>query len=369
MGVGVVSRNGVAAATELAYEERCRIMLIASRRQVDGAELGGGYVEGWSTDAFADYVRARDPSGRVALCRDHGGPWQHPSELGTDDASAVASALASYARDLRAGFELLHIDTTATLEGDVENDAAVERLLRVYAQVAELAEHDGRHVGFEVSLGAEGAEVTPAAPFAARLRGLIGELGTRGLPIPRFVVTATGTKVRGRANVGAIADRERRSAARPQLKALARACRAAGTALKAHNCDYLGTEGWNTLRGSGVAAANVAPEYGIAETRALVELLRSRGLASAANDFLTMAYDSGAWRKWVRGAPALPAMELGLLAGHYLFSTPEGGSIRALAADELDGGVDELDERLKACVKAVIRRHLRALPRWRRFTR
>src|SRR5918911_5085619 len=77
IGVGVVSRQVVDAALEVAAETDREVMLIASRRQVDDGRIGCGYVEGWTTARFARYVQSRDPDRRVKLCRDHGGPWQH----------------------------------------------------------------------------------------------------------------------------------------------------------------------------------------------------------------------------------------------------------------------------------------------------
>src|ERR671923_2128077 len=64
IGVGVVSRQVVDAAVEVAAETDREILLIASRRQVDDARIGCGYVEGWTTGRFARYVRSRDPDRR-----------------------------------------------------------------------------------------------------------------------------------------------------------------------------------------------------------------------------------------------------------------------------------------------------------------
>ena len=47
-----MSRNGVHAAIRLAYRHQRPVMLIASRSQIECTELGGGYVEGWSTETF-----------------------------------------------------------------------------------------------------------------------------------------------------------------------------------------------------------------------------------------------------------------------------------------------------------------------------
>ena len=48
-------------------------MMIASRRQIDSEEFGGGYVNNWSTKSFADYVKKKDKKNFIILSRDHGG--------------------------------------------------------------------------------------------------------------------------------------------------------------------------------------------------------------------------------------------------------------------------------------------------------
>lgn len=56
LGVGPISINCVDAAIELANENDVPMFLIASRRQIDSEQFGGGYVENWSTKQFANYV-------------------------------------------------------------------------------------------------------------------------------------------------------------------------------------------------------------------------------------------------------------------------------------------------------------------------
>ena len=55
--------------------------MIASRRQIDSSELGGGYVNNWTTESFSNYVKKKDKKKNVVLCRDHGGPWQNNLEI------------------------------------------------------------------------------------------------------------------------------------------------------------------------------------------------------------------------------------------------------------------------------------------------
>ena len=56
LGVGPMSKNCVDAAIELANDFDVPLMIIASRRQIEASELGGGYVNNWSTDVYSKYV-------------------------------------------------------------------------------------------------------------------------------------------------------------------------------------------------------------------------------------------------------------------------------------------------------------------------
>src|SRR4051812_49306017 len=98
LGVGPMSRNCVDAAIELASDHDIPILLIASRRQIDSDEFGGGYVNNWTTAQFAEYVIDRDKKGKVLLARDHGGPWQNNHEIKNNLSlrKAIESAKLSY---------------------------------------------------------------------------------------------------------------------------------------------------------------------------------------------------------------------------------------------------------------------------------
>ena len=89
--LGPMSVNSVEAIARLAHRLKQPIPLIASRRQIDCEEFGGGYVNGWNTRSFANYVKERD-RGYVHLCRDHGGPWQGRGEEGLSESSAMERA-------------------------------------------------------------------------------------------------------------------------------------------------------------------------------------------------------------------------------------------------------------------------------------
>ena len=54
LGIGPMSKNCIDAAIEISNENDIPLMLIASRRQIDCKELGGGYVNNWSTEEFVN---------------------------------------------------------------------------------------------------------------------------------------------------------------------------------------------------------------------------------------------------------------------------------------------------------------------------
>ena len=54
LGVGPMSLNCVKAASEVANKFKFPIMLIASRRQIDSRENGGGYVNNWNTENYSN---------------------------------------------------------------------------------------------------------------------------------------------------------------------------------------------------------------------------------------------------------------------------------------------------------------------------
>ena len=70
--VGPMSKNVVDASIELSDKKNIPIILIASRRQVDSKEFGGGYVNGWNTKDFSRYIKKKGGnltiSNDVTLC-------------------------------------------------------------------------------------------------------------------------------------------------------------------------------------------------------------------------------------------------------------------------------------------------------------
>ena len=152
LGVGPMSVNCVDAAIELSDEHEVPLLLIASRRQIDSEAFGGGYVNNWTTERFAQYVIDRDKKGKVLLARDHGGPWQNTKEASEKMSlrRAMESAKSSYRADLEAGFQVLHLDPSIDIHGTPNVDEVLDRLFDLYDYCWTHAQRLGQEVIFEV---------------------------------------------------------------------------------------------------------------------------------------------------------------------------------------------------------------------------
>lgn len=344
LGIGPMSANLIEATFLLAKKKDFPVMFIASRNQVDADEFGGGYVCSWNQDTFRRDIDAIAKKcgfdGLYYLCRDHGGPWQRDKERG--DRLPVEEAMAlgkkSYEYDLKAGFDLLHIDPTKvpTETGIVP----MELVLDYTMELIEYCEAKRKELGlpevaYEVGTEETNGGLTGTAEYDKFITTLVGRLKEKGLPVPVYIVGNTGTLTRLTENVGKYSA--------DQAMALSKSARVHGVGLKEHNGDYLSDFLLGIHPAIGVTATNVAPEYGVAESRALLLLhemeayLYKKGLVKALSNFKEIftkaSISSERWRKWMTGdkgsytveqvfADAELAPLVVEICGHYTFNDP-----------------------------------------------
>ena len=364
IGVGPMSVNCVDATIELANEHEVPILMIASRRQIDSAEFGGGYVNNWTTEEFSRYVIDKDKKGKVLLARDHGGPWQNTKEK---DAQlglrrAMDSAKSSYQADIAAGFQVLHIDPSVDIHGQPDVDEVLDRVFDLYEFCWTQAQQSRQEVIFEVGTEEQSGSTNSQEELDYTLNAIKKFCAQNKLPNPSFVVIQCGTRVMEMRNVGSF-DLPVRVAneipAEIQLPKMIEICNRHGIFMKEHNTDYLSDEGLQWHPRMGIHAANVAPEFGVAETKALVQVLEKNGLELLAERFLKAAYDSNKWDKWMLDNTTATDRDRALIAGHYVFSKPEVKDLKIEASQELDRKGINLEHHLKQQVKQSILRYLR----------
>lgn len=364
LGVGPMSLNCVDATIELANEHETPIMMIASRRQIDSEEFGGGYVNNWTTEEFARYVTDKDKKGKILLARDHGGPWQNTQEkeMGLGLKRAMDSAKSSFRADIAAGFQILHIDPSVDIHGEPDVDEVLDRVFDLYDYCWTQAEQLHQEVIFEVGTEEQSGSTNSQEELDYTLHEIHKFCHKNHLDPPAFVVIQCGTRVMEMRNVGSFDSPVRIANEIPaeiQLPKMIEICNKHGVFMKEHNTDYLSDEALQWHPRLGIHAANVAPEFGVVESKALVQVLETHGLEHLAERFLSLAYDSGKWGKWMLDNTTASDRERSLIAGHYVFSTAECRALKAEAARVLEKRQVNLDAFLKQQVKLSILRYLR----------
>ena len=364
LGVGPMSVNCVDAAIELANDHEVPVMMIASRRQIDSEEFGGGYVNNWTTQEFASYVTDKDKKGKILLARDHGGPWQSTKEKEAklSLSRAMESAKNSYLADIDAGFKVLHIDPSVDIHGQPDVDEILNRVFELYDFCWAQAKQSRKEVIFEIGTEEQSGSTNSQEELDYTLNAIKKFCVQNKIPPPTFVVIQCGTRVMEMRNVGSF-DLPIRVAneipAEIQLPKMVDICNRHGVLMKEHNADYLSDGALQWHPRLGIHSANVAPEFGVAESKALLYILETNGLKKIAERFLKIAYESNMFEKWMLDNTTASDRDKSLIAGHYVFSTPMCKELKIEAANELTKKGLDLELYLKLQVKQSILRYFR----------
>jgi len=361
LGVGPMSKNCVEATVELAEQYKTPLMLIASRRQIDSEQFGGGYVENWTTEQFANYVIERDINKNIILARDHGGPWQNELEKSQNMnlKDAMKSAKDSYKADIDAGFHMLHIDPSVDIHAQPDTDQILERVYELYDFCWSYAKQKNQDIIFEIGTEEQSGSNNSQGELEYTLESMRKFCKSNKMSFPSFVVIQAGTRVMETKNVGSFDSPIRVKNELPpeiQIPKMINLCNKYGIFMKEHNTDYLSTESLRWQPRLGIHAANVAPEFGVVETRAFVNILERNNQNDLLNEFLRIAYDSKKWTKWMLNDTNASNKDKSIIAGHYVFASDECIALKAEARNRIKG----LDDYLKNKVKESIYRYVRA---------
>lgn len=362
LGVGPMSINCVDAAIELVNEFDTPLMLIASRRQIDSEHFNGGYVNNWTTSEFANYVKNKDKSGNIILSRDHGGPWQNNEEQKKNMSLdlAMKSAKESYKADIDAGFEILHIDPSIDIHGIPSQNQILERLFELYEYCWSYALSKKKKIIFEVGTEEQSGSTNTPEELDCTLTSIKKFCDKNNLPLPTFVVIQTGTRVMETRNVGSFDSPLRVVDEIPseiQVPKMIEICNQHNIFMKEHNTDYLSDVALSWHPRLGIHAANVAPEFGVAETKAFLKIMEDNDLKSFADKFLELSYNSKKWEKWMLPNTTASDRDRSIISGHYIFSTPECIELKKKISKHLISKNIELDTYLRNQVKKSILRY------------
>lgn len=364
LGVGPMSKNCVDVSIEIANRYNFPFFLIASRRQIDSEKFGGGYVNNWTTEEFSKYVLERNKKGNIMLCRDHGGPWQNSKEVerNLNLKEAMDSAKQSYEDDIKSGFKILHLDPSIDIHQKLTAKETVNRLLELYEYCWFKAKDLGKEIAFEIGTEEQSGGTNELEDLEFAIERIKNFCKCENIPEPTFVVIQCGTRVLETTNVGSFDIPLRVSKEIPAEIQIARAielCKKNNIMMKAHNTDYLSNESLDWHPKLGIHAANVAPEFGVAETKSFLNILKDNNLNLLFEEFVNLSLNSEKWKKWLKPNSQINDLEKAIIAGHYIFSTNNFKELKNKAKYELNKKEINLDKVLKNDIKNSILRYLK----------
>ena len=326
LGVGPMSKNCVDATIELSNKYNVPIMLIASRRQIDSEFFGGGYVNKWSTKIFSEYVKKNDKKGNIILARDHGGPWQNSHELENkyNIKKAMQSAKKSFEEDILNDFKIIHIDTSIQPSGKkISISKSLDRFYELFEHCLTFANKNKKEIEFEIGTEEQSGSTNTPDELEFTLQKVTTFCKKKKFKKPIFVVIQSGTKVSETRNIGSFESPlriENELAVEIQLPKMIEICRKNNFFMKEHNADYLTDHSLTLHPKLGIHAANIAPEFGVGETKALIKILKENNLKKELDLFLEISFKSKKWKKWLIPGSNISDLEKSIISGHYIFS-------------------------------------------------
>ena len=353
--IGPMSRNCVDATIELADKYNSPLTLIASRRQIDSEQFGGGYVENWNSEQFANYVTQKDINKNIILARDHGGPWQNEIEksLNMNLDKAMQSAKDSFQADIDADFKILHIDPSIDIHTQPNIDQVLERVFELYDFCWSYSQKKNKEILFEIGTEEQSGSNNSREELEYTLESMKKFCNSSKIPFPTFIVIQAGTKVMETKNIGSFDSPIRIEHELPpeiQIPKMIEICNKYEVFMKEHNTDYLSEESLIWQPRLGIHAANVAPEFGVAETKAFISVLEDLGDKSLMNNFIEMSYQSMKWKKWMLNDSEASDKDKAIIAGHYIFSSKEFIELKNQVTSRVKNLEIILKEEVKKCI-------------------
>lgn len=362
LGIGPMSVNCVDASIELAKDYNFPLMFIASRRQIDSEELGGGYVNNWNTEQFSKYVLSEKPD--AILARDHGGPWQNSREIELElsKTEAIKSAKKSLETDILSGFQVIHIDPSISEVEKLSQNELFEICFELIEHCWSFAKKYCKDICFEIGTEEQTGLVNTIDEFERQIQTINKYCNKSNIDTPLFIVAQTGTRVIETRNIGTFNHPVRVKGEIPpeiQIPKILEICNRNNIFLKQHNTDYLEQKTLEFCPILGINAANVAPEFGVVETMCILRIAKNLD-KKIYDEIIELIYSSSKWKKWMAKNSTASKKEKAEIAGHYIFSNDRFKDLKNKLNTHLIKKGKSLDDLLKSDIKLVLKKYLKA---------
>lgn len=253
LGISPISEYTVLSSLRVASKLNAPIVFVASLNQID---VDGGYT-GFTPSSFVRYVdeivKAQNLNAKILFQVDHCGPWLKDDHIAKNYSydEALNSTLKSAEEFIKAGFYLIHVDTTIDMEkkdkiADVET--AAKRTVQLIDLIEGVAHSNDIEVKYEI--GSDRWGYKPIEIFDKFISQVIIGLKKQKIDPQKifFVVADVGTKVKPGNKVN-----------ESTLVAFSKIAFQYNRFLKIHSGDYL--ENTNILPRCNVGGINIGPMF------------------------------------------------------------------------------------------------------------
>lgn len=272
--VGPMTLNTIESINKFSKKNKKKIFIICSRNQIENKALGGGYVNNFSTENFGKYIRKlKNPF--LVLGRDHGGPFTSDKKTNSLK-KEIINCKKSFASDIKAGFELIHIDTSFTKK------YKFKYALNLYNYCSKISQKLKKKISYEIGVNFHGDnfkknEFDKIIKNFSRLKNI------------KFITGTTGSKINNSKQIGRFVEKN--------SKLMSKKLSQFDILIKDHNCDFLNKKQINLRKKSGIYSFNIGPELAFIENN----ILYSFGIKNKSKNFaifLNKVLNSEKWKKW-----------------------------------------------------------------------
>jgi len=275
--IGPMSKEIINCLSLFSKKNKTQIVLIASRNQIDIKEFGGGYVNNFDTEHYANYVKNKK-NDYLIMARDHCGPYTNSNITKTKSLKKeIENTKKTLCSDIQNDFKIIHIDTSKV---DKRFKYKVAKELINFCNFTAIKLN--KKIEFEFGCEEHGL-LRSVKEFKDDLKFL------RQFKNIKFIVCQTGSLVKSVFQVGQFDFKKV-----PFMKKLASK---QGIELKEHNCDYLNFDQIKLRKLYNIDALNIAPEFGYIQSLLTLRLCKEYKIKEFDN-FYKFVIKKKSWIKW-----------------------------------------------------------------------
>jgi len=275
----------------------------------------------------------------------------------------MQSAKKSFEDDILNDFKIIHIDTSVQPSGKkILISKSLDRFYELFEHCLTFANKNEKEIEFEIGTEEQSGSTNTPDELEFTLQKVSNFCKKNKFKKPIFVVIQSGTKVSETRNIGSFESPlriENELAVEIQLPKMIEICKKNNFFMKEHNADYLTDHSLTLHPKLGIHAANIAPEFGVGETKALIKILKENNLKKEMDLFLEISFNSKKWKKWLIPKSNVSDLEKSIISGHYIFSEDKFILLKEKLKKIFIKKNINLDKYLKNRVKKLVYRYIK----------